>query len=198
MKEQFKIVLENEELDSAAKIEEIARIVGEQTVIKSKFNENSTKLKTAESELDKVNQELEAMKTSNMTDSEKIAKAEKLANEKEIEFTKRINRLDAEKTLMAAGLKEEDYGDLIDNLISEDAESTNKRIVGISELLTKQKEKVENTTKEDLLKKTPRPEDGGKAPDGKMSKEEFRKLGGWERAELYRTDQALFEELAKN
>ena len=197
MKEQFQAILENEEFDSKSKVEEIARIVGEQMVIKSKYNETLTKFKDKESELEKTTQELETIRNNSLTDSEKIANAAKAAQEMKIEYAKKINRLDAEKQFISAGLAEDDYKSLIDNLISEDAESTANRIAGISELLKKQKEQAINQTKEELLKDTPRPKDTNAPQPTKLSKEEFVKMSGWEKSELFKNDRELFDELTQ-
>lgn len=198
MKEQFQTILENEELDNEKKVEEIAKIVGEQTIIKSKYNETLSKLKALESEKSTIAEELETLKTNSMTQEERLAKQEQLAKQREVEFAIKTNKLEAEKTLNKAGLKEEDYKELIDGLISEDAETTAKRIEGISKLLQNQKELVTNSTKEELLKSTPRPDETNVNNSDVLTKEQFKKMSGWERAELYKSNKDLFDKLTNS
>ena len=64
----------------------------------------------------------EKLKEAGLTDEEKIQKALTDAENSRIDFQKKSNRLDVEKILVGAGLTEEDYKDIIDGLVSEDAE----------------------------------------------------------------------------
>jgi len=198
MKEQFKTILDNEELDSKSKVEEIARIVGEQTVIKSKFNEVNTKLQTLESEKESISSELDTIKNSNMTNEQKLAKQEELAKEEKTKYSKLINKAQAEKLLGKAGLKEEDYADILDDLISEDADSTAKRVQGIAKILESQKVKVTDATKEDLLKDTPRPNEEQKNANGIITKEVFNNMDGNDRVKLFKENRELFNQLTQN
>lgn len=81
--------------------------------------------KTA-SELSKVKKELAELKATTMSDDEKVNAAIAKAESKEKEFTAKLNRLDVEKLFVAEGLTEADYAELIDDIVSEDAEKTMK------------------------------------------------------------------------
>ena len=52
---------------------------------------------------------------------------------------------------MTAGLTEEDYKDLIDGLVSEDAEASKTLATNLSSMLAKQKEAAIQKTKEELM-----------------------------------------------
>jgi len=99
-----------------------------------------------------------------LTDEEKIQKALADAVASKAEFAKKSNRLDVEKILVAAGLTEEDYKDLIDGLVSEDAEASKALATNLANMLTKQKEAAVQKTKEELMDGTQTP--GGKGGSG--------------------------------
>jgi len=86
-----------------------------------------------------------------LTDEEKIQKALQNAKDAELNFKKQSSRLDVEKILVGAGLTEEDYKDLIDGLVSEDAEASKTLATNLATMLTKQKETAVQKTKEELM-----------------------------------------------
>ena len=198
MKEQIKEILDNEELDSSSKTEEIAKIIGENTVVKSKYNDKVTELRKKESDLSSLNEQYETLKTSTMSDAEKSQKAEETIKAREKEFLLKSNRLDAERAFIKAGFSEEDYKDMINDYVSEDAEMTNKRITNVIDLFKKTKEVTTTQVKEDILKSTPKPavQDPTKVSTT-ITKDEFSKMSAWDRSELYKTNKTLFEELSK-
>jgi len=86
-----------------------------------------------------------------LTDEEKIQKALNDAAASKADFQKKSNRLDVEKILVGAGLTEDDYKDLIDGLVSEDAEASKTLATNLATMLTKQKEAAVQRTKEELM-----------------------------------------------
>lgn len=105
--------------------------------------------------------EYDKLEEAGLTDEEKIQKALKEANDTKTEFAKKLNKLDAEKILVAAGLTEEDYKDLIDGIVSDDAEVTKTMATNLASMVTKQKESAIQKTKEELMDGTHTP--GGSA-----------------------------------
>lgn len=100
------------------------------------------------------------LQEADLTDAEKIQKALNDAAASKAEFAKKSNRLDVEKILVGAGLTEEDYKDLIDGLVSEDADVSKTLATNLANMLTKQKEAAVQKTKEELM-------DGTQTPGGK-------------------------------
>lgn len=86
-----------------------------------------------------------------LTDEEKIQKALSDAETSRLDFQKKSNRLDVEKILVTAGLTEEDYKDLIDGLVTEDAETSKALATSLANMLIKQKEAAVQKTKEELM-----------------------------------------------
>lgn len=109
-----------------------------------------------------------------LTDAEKIQKALQDADNAKIEFAKKSNRLDVEKILVGAGLTEDDYKDLIDGLVSEDAEKSKALATNLASMLGKQKEAAVQKTKEELMDGTQTPGgDGGKEGEEKSNAEKI-------------------------
>lgn len=104
------------------------------------------------------------LQEADLTDAEKIQKALNDAEASKAEFAKKSNRLDVEKILVGAGLTEEDYKDLIDGLVSEDADASKALATNLANMLTKQKEEAVQKTKEELMDGTQTP--GGKGGTG--------------------------------
>ena len=67
------------------------------------------------------------------------------------EFARKSSRLDVEKILVAAGLTEEDYKDLIEGIVSEDAERSKAMATSMVAMMTKQRDAAVQKTKEDLM-----------------------------------------------
>lgn len=96
-----------------------------------------------------------------LTDEEKIQKALADAEATKADFQRKSNRLDVEKILVGAGLTEEDYKDLIDGLVSEDADASKALATSLATMLIKQKEAAVQKTKEELMDGTKKPGDNG-------------------------------------
>lgn len=106
------------------------------------------------------------LQEADLTDAEKIQKALADAAASKAEFAKKSNRLDVEKILVGAGLTEEDYKDLIDGLVSEDADASKALATNLANMLTKQKEDAVQKTKEELMDGTQIPGSGGDSGSG--------------------------------
>ena len=111
--------------------------------------------------LQDIETEYKKLEDANLTDAEKIQKALQDAENSKNEFAKKSSRLDVEKIFVAAGLTEDDYKDLIDGIVSEDAEKSKTMANGLVTMLTKQKEAAIQKTKEELMDGT-----GGSGGDG--------------------------------
>ena len=135
--------------------------------------------KTA-SELAKVKKELGELKNNNLTGEEKVNAAIAAADARANEYSVKLNRLEVEKLFMADGLAEADYADLIEDIVSEDAEKTMKLAKGLLSVVKSQKSAAEKEVRAELLKKTPKPPAGDSGNVG-MTMEKFRKLSPKER-----------------
>lgn len=135
--------------------------------------------KTA-AELAKVKKELKELKDSNLSDDEKLQKQLEAATQREKEASIKMNRLDVEKLFVAEGLTEADYAEILDDIVSEDAEKTVATAKRMLAVIKSQKVAAEKATREKLLKETPKPP-AGSGPDGKITLTDFRKMSPKER-----------------
>lgn len=126
-------------------------------------------------ELVRKAKEYDKLEEAGLTDEEKVQKALREAEDAKADFAKKTNRLDAEKILVAAGLAEEDYKDLIDGIVSDDADTTKSMATNLANLTTKQKESAVQKTKEELMDgtNTPGGSGGGGGADDKTDAEKF-------------------------
>lgn len=126
-------------------------------------------------ELVRKAKEYDKLEEAGLTDEEKVQKALREAEDAKADFAKKTNRLDAEKILVASGLAEEDYKDLIDGIVSDDADTTKSMATNLANLITKQKESAVQKTKEELMDgtNTPGGSGGGGGADDKTDAEKF-------------------------
>lgn len=118
--------------------------------------------------------EYKKLQDADLTDAEKIQKALKDAANSKMDYEKKSNKLDAEKILVAAGLTEEDYKDLIDGIVSDDAEATKTMATNFATLIKNQKESAVQKAKEELMDKTPTP--GGSGGEGDDKTEDVKNI----------------------
>lgn len=132
----------------------------------SKLQEEVDRLKPFETELEKL-------KTASMTEQEKLQKQLEAAEKAEKLFKKQTNKVAAEKLFVAAGLKDEDYSELLESIVTDDAEHTTKTATLFVGILKSQKEATEKAIKEHLMRDNPRPPAGDPPTPGIVDKKAF-------------------------
>lgn len=160
-------VLANEELDNEAKAVEIQKIVGNKFIPLKKYNDEKQKSSDAYTTLEA---EYNTYKQSKMTDEEKrneyVAKLENDNKTMKLD----LNRKTAENIFVNAGLEEEEYSEILEDIVGEDKEKTVKLAKTICKAVSGQKEKTQKAIKEKIAGGTPKPEAGKGEPDIKDSK----------------------------
>lgn len=170
MDEELNKILSNEELDSNARVEAIKALVGKDFVPVSKHTEKI-------GELQKVQNDFENYKKSKMTDEEKNAEAIRVAQENEQKTNRMLSQLFAENVFAKAGIKEEDYKDIIPDIIQSDAETTKKIAEKICSTMVKQKAEIEKNMQKKIADAQKKPEGGeGNQSDDKNTLDNYRKL----------------------
>lgn len=172
MDEELAKILEDESLDNTAKAEAIKTYVGSSFVPTKKYADN----KKAQTEAyNALKNEYETFKQSKMTDEEKQAEAIRIEKEKTSKQSKMLSQLFAENTFSKAGFKEEDYKDIIPNIIQEDPEATKSLASVICNTMLNQKKAIENQVKEQIIKGQKKPEGGEDPEDGVTQIEKYKK-----------------------
>lgn len=103
------------------------------------------RLKTIEKELDDY-------RKANMSAEEQMQAALQAAEEAKRDFAMKSNRLEIEQSFVEAGIAKEDYSDVLDSLVTADADASKASAAKLLELLTKQKEEVTKAVKKELFK----------------------------------------------
>lgn len=141
-----------------------------------------------------IESEFEETKKTSQTKEQKLDAALDKAAKAEKDFNIQKNRLAVEKLFVTAGLSETDYSELLDSIVSDNAETSNKTANGFISLLKAQKEATEKSVRAAVLKETPKPKMGG-GDSGEVTKERFTAMGYGERVKLFQENPELYNEL---
>lgn len=134
-----------------AKVDEVLKLVGGVMLPKDQYKKATDENKT-------LKEQIEQAKLASM-DSEQLLKHKiEEAENKYREFGIKSNKLEAEKAFVKAGLTQDVYSELLDTVVSEDAEKTQSLVNKFIGVLGKEKESVANRTKESLLNQTKKPD----------------------------------------
>lgn len=142
---------------------------------KAKLDAYKEKVEPELADLREQKAELDAAKQAGMTAEQAAEAAKQAAEDAKAEYARKSNRLDAVQRLVAAGIPEEDYGPLLDSIVSDDAKATSKAADAIIGVVKSQRDAASRTVREQLIDSTPKPQMGAKA-DEAMTRERFRKL----------------------
>jgi len=134
-----------------AKVDEVLKSVGASMLPKDEY-------KKARDEIKVLKDENEKAKLASMSNEELLKHKVEEAENKYREYGIKTNKLEAENAFVKAGLTREVYGDLLETVVSDDAEKTLSLVNKFIGVLGKEKEQVANKTKESLLNQTKKPE----------------------------------------
>jgi uncharacterized protein with gpF-like domain len=134
-----------------AKVDEVLKTVGGSMLPKDEY-------KKAKDEIKVLKDENEKAKLASMNSEELLKHKVEEAENKYREYGIKTNKLEAENAFVKAGLTREVYGDLLETVVSDDAEKTLSLVNKFIGVLSKEKESVESRTKENLLNQTKKPE----------------------------------------
>ena len=179
MEEELGNVLNNEELDTNARLEAIKKLIGDNYVPTKKYSDDVANVKkenkTLKNSIKEKETEIEKYKNLQLTDEEKKQKElNDIANTKK-ELNIERSQLQAEKILSKVIDNQKELKSLVEGISSEDIETTRALAQNLVETITKQKEATEAKVREELINNTPKPNGGEQ--DKPMTKDNFLKLG---------------------
>lgn len=163
MEEELNQILSNEELDTEARAEAIKKIVDNNYVPRDVQKKTKDEWKTKYANLET---EFNQFKEAKMTDEEKQEEAIRIEKEKSQKQSKMLSQLFAENVFSKAGFKEDDYKEIIPNILQEDPEETKSLASVICNTMLNQKKAIENQVKEQIIKGQKKPEGGDNPDDG--------------------------------
>lgn len=159
----------NELLEENATAEDIQSSLGEFMIPKGEFNKVNEANKTLksnveslESNISELNGQLEEVKTANMDEQELLQHELEKAQGKITEHAIEKNRLTAENKFVSAGFGKDEYGELLDQIVSEDGEQTVKLVDSFLNLTNNKTKKAKEDTVNDLLDENLKPPKGDK------------------------------------
>lgn len=149
-----------------AKVDEVLKTVGGVMLPKDQYKKATDENKT-------LKEQIEQAKLASMNAEELLKHKIEEAENKYKEFGIKSNKLEAEKQFVKAGLTQDVYADLLDSVVSEDAEKTQSLVNKFIGVLGKEKESVANRTKDSLLNQTKKPENPDNIVDKPLTTKTF-------------------------
>ncbi len=150
-----------------AQLEDATAKLGESTGALSGLRASEAALKAR---LEEANARLQQ----GMSAEELLAQREAAAAQRERDFTMKSNSLDAKAVFVEAGFDADDIEALLPRVVTEDAEATVAAANALVALDAKRRAAVEQSVKDELLKKNPSPQGAGSGTS--MTKKEFASL----------------------
>ena len=118
--EEVQAILTNSELDDNAKTQAIKDLVGKSFVPTAKFNAEKQNTKAQLDAYNALKAEYDTFKESKMTEEEKKAEQDRQKEERYQKANLAMSRMCAENVFAKAGFKEEDYSEILNNIVTED------------------------------------------------------------------------------
>ena len=152
-------------------------MVGKGFVPTAKYNAEKANTKTQLDAYNALKTEFETFKQSKMTDEEKQAEQAKQMQEQYKKANLTISKMYAENTFAKTGFKEDDYKDILDNIVTEDPDKTKGLAETICNSMLKQKQNIEKQIKDNIIKGTKTPPAGNDNDAGSETEvEKYKKL----------------------
>lgn len=133
------------------KVDELLKVVGANYLPKDEYRK-------AKDENKALKDEIEKSKLASMNSEELLKHKLEEAEQSKRDYGIKSNKLEAERAFVNAGLSKDVYNDLLETVVSEDAEKTQLLVNKFIGVLGKEKESVANKTKESLLNQTKKPD----------------------------------------
>jgi len=160
------------------------------------INNAKSKLTADQEELARlkaIEEEFEKSKNASLSAEEKYNKLLKDAEKQKTDYAKELNKMKAENILVSAGMTAEDYKDLIDGLVSEDADKTTAMATNFANVVKAKSEAAGKAKEAELLQNmTPPPSGSGNT---QTTKEQFKAMSYGDRAKIYQENPTLFAQL---
>lgn len=152
-------------------------MVGKSFVPTDKYNAEKQNTKAQQDALKALQSEFDAFKSSKMTDEEKQAEESRKQAEENKRMRIQLNEMEAKNIFSEAGFKKEDYQDLLSSIVQADSEQTRTLAQNICNSMLRQKEEIEKTIKDKIIKGTKTPPAGNDNDAGSESDlDKYKKL----------------------
>ena len=164
---------------------------------KDKFNEQSQRLQSIEAEKKSIQAQYEELRKQNMSVEERNKEELKQLQEDKKAVAKQLSELAIERILNKNNIStdtysQEEYTNLVNDLIAENVEKSTIKANNFVNILKKQKDYIVKETTSNLLKNTPTPQTSSE--DKGITKEEFNKMSYTQMLKFQQEQPELFNE----
>ena len=175
---------------------DIGALQAELETLKQKAQLAEKKRLEAEKVIESEKRERKRLERAQMSDAEQAAERDKELVEKARQYDIKMNSVDAEKIFVGAGLGQNEYKDLLESFVSEDASKTTAVAQGIVNLLQAQTKAAAKAEREHVLNAQPAPPAGG-GGSTEITKEQFDAMGYSDRLKLHNEQPELFKQFTE-
>lgn len=162
-------------------------------VSKGKYEDIVNKFNNLNGQKVSMQEELEKLKESKMTDEEKDKLQIEELKKTLQETNKRYNRAEIEKIYVSAGMKEDEYNALLENVSSDNLEQSRAIANSMVSIIANRTASATQKAKEELLKDTPDPQKGNSSNSG-VTLAQFKKMTANEMVKFKAEQPELFKE----
>ena len=175
---------------------DLGALQAELETLKQKAQLAEKKRLEAEKVIESEKRERKRLERAQMSEADQAAERNKELAEKARQYDIKMNSVDAEKIFVGAGLGQNEYQDLLESFVSEDASKTTAVAHGIVNLLQAQTKAAAKAEREHVLNAQPAPPAGG-GGSPEITKEQFDAMGYSELLKLHNEQPELFKQFTE-
>lgn len=161
------------------KFDEFMELIGDTKLVEddgklipySRFKEVNDKKNELQDKLAEVNIQLDDLEQKYLSQEELEKKKREQIEADNRELNLRFNKSQLETMFVSADIEEDDYRDILENVVTDDFEQSKVIVENMINVISKQKQKVMEKAKIDGLDDTPKPQGG--QPDKKLKFSDF-------------------------
>lgn len=161
------------------KFDEFMELIGDTKLVEddgklipySRFKEVNDKKNELQDKLAEVNIQLDELEQKYLSQEELEKKKREQIEADNRELNLRFNKSQLETMFVSADIEEDDYRDILENVVTDDFEQSKVIVENMINVISKQKQKVMEKAKIDGLDDTPTPQGG--QPDKKLKFSDF-------------------------
>lgn len=117
--------------------------------------------------------EWEAQRQAGMSEQERLQAALDAAAKAQSDYARKSARLDAEQVFVKAGIGSDQYGSILDSIVTEDSEASVANAQAIAAIVAAQSKAASEAAVREALGSTPQPQGGSDPQPKRMTKAEF-------------------------
>ena len=141
-------------------------------------------------------QEWEAQRQAGMTEQERLQAALDAAAKAQADYARKSARLDAEQVFVKAGIASDQYGAILDSIVTEDSKASVANAQAIASIVAAQAKAASEQAVREALGSTPAPQGGSDPQPRRMTRDEWNALTYVQQVQLKQENPSIMQELA--